>query len=131
LLRYPADKDVVLVLLDALDSYFSKLRTQHACSGETVVGVVKSVENFIDGEPPTSAIKQLLQAVPELSHEISAMLALSCIDVDIATPIMSQTTASGTLMRKKLEPVSMPVLQLIAVLTGKEFSANTSRRRAR
>lgn len=131
LLRYPADKDVVLVLLDALDAYFAKLRAQHACSGETVVGIVKSVENFIAGEPPASAISQLLQAMPDLNQEIRAMLALSCMDVDIATPIMSQTTASGTLMRKKLEPVSMPILQLIAVLTGKEFSANTSRRRAR
>jgi hypothetical protein len=130
-LRYPADKDVVLVLLDALDSYFARLRPQHACSGETVVGIVKNVENFIAGEPPASAIKQLLQAVPELAQEIRAMLALSCMDVDIATPIMSQTTASGTLMRKKLEPVSIPILQLIAVLTGKTFSANTSRRRTR
>jgi len=76
-------------------------------------------------------VRQLLQAVPGLTREIHAMLALSCMDVDIATPIMSQTTASGTLMRKKLEPVSLPVLQLLAVLSGKEFSSNTSRRRAR
>jgi hypothetical protein len=51
--------------------------------------------------------------------------------VNIATPIMSQTTASGTLMRKKLEPVSMPILQMVATLCGKEYSSSTSRRRAR
>ena len=129
--RLPADKDVVLVLLDALESYFAKLRPHHVCSGETVEGIVTNVDSFITSEPPSSAIKQLLQTVPELQQEIRAMLSLSCLDVDIATPIMSQTTASGTLMRKKLEPVVMPVLQLISIILGKDFSANTTRRRSR
>lgn len=131
LLRFPADKDVVIVLLDALASYFAELRQQHVCSGETVEAIVKNVELFIASQQPASPLGQLLQALPELKREVHAMLALSCMDVDIGTPIMSQTTASGTLMRKKLEPVSLPIMQLIAVLTGKEFSANTSRRRSR
>lgn len=131
LLRFPADKDVVIVLLDALASYFAVLRQQHVCSGETVEDIEKNVELFIAPQEASSPVGQLLQAAPELHPEVHAMLALSCMDVDIATPIMSQTTASGTLMRKKLEPVSLPVLKLISVLTGKEFSANTSRRRAR
>jgi len=130
-LRYPADKDVVIVLLDALDSYFSKLRAQHPCSGETVEAITANVETYLANEPTVSSVRQLLQAVPAMEQEIHALLALSCIDVDIATPIMSQTTASGTLMRKKMEPVSLPILQLIASLTGKTFSANTSRRRSR
>ncbi len=130
-LRYPADKDVVLVLLDALDGYFAALRPHHACSGASVEEIINSVELFISNEGNEAAIGQLLQTAPELAQEIRAMLALSCIDVHIATPIMSQTTASGTLMRKKLEPVSNPILQLLSVLNGKTFSANTSRRRAR
>jgi hypothetical protein len=131
LLRSPADKDMVLVLLDALATYFAALRQQHVCSGETVEDIVKNVELFIASQKSAAAVSQLLQAIPELSNEVHAMLALSCIDVDIATPIMSQTTASGSLMRKKLEPVFTPMLQLISVLTGKTFTAGTSRRRSR
>ena len=131
LLRHPADKDVVLVLLDALESYFAKLRPHHVCSGETVENIVTNVNNFMASEVSTSAINRLLKTVPELDQEIRAMLALSCLDVDIATPIMSQTTASGSLMRKKLEPVTLPILQLISVLLDKEFSAYTTRRRSR
>lgn len=130
-LRLPADKDVVLVLLAALDAYFAELRSQHPCSGETVEAILTDVDTFLATQTPTSAVNQLLQAVPELNQEIRAMLALSCVDVDTVTPILSQTTASGTLMRKKLEPVSLPILQLVAVLTGKTFSASTSRRRSR
>jgi hypothetical protein len=131
LLKYPADKDVVLILLDALDSYFSTLRLQHICSGSTVEEIISSVEEFVRNQDQTTAIGQLVTATPELLQEIHAMLALSCISVNTATPIMSQTTASGTLMRKKLEPVFMPIMQLIALLSGKEFFASTSRRRAR
>ena len=130
-LRYPANQDVVLVLLEALASYFTVLRPQHSCGGETVEDIVANIELFIASQTPASAISQLLQAIPELNDEVRAILALSCLDANIATPIMSQTTASGTLMRKKLEPVSVPILQLISVLTGKAFSANTSRRRSR
>ena len=130
-LRYPADQDVVLVLLEALASYFAELRTQHSCSGETVESIVANVELFIASQTLESVIRQLLEAIPELNNEVRAMLALSCLDANIATAIMSQTTASGTLMRKKLEPVSLPILQLISVLTGKKFPASTSRRRSR
>jgi hypothetical protein len=130
-LRYPADQDVMLVLLEALASYFDPLRPLHCCGGETVEEVVANVELFIPSQAPTSGVGQLLQTIPELKEEVRAMLVLSCMDANIATPIMSQTTASGSLMRKKLEPVSIPILQLISVLTGKIFSAGTSRRRSR
>jgi hypothetical protein len=130
-LRYPANQDVMLVLLEALASYFEVLRPLHCCGGETVEDVVANMELFIASQTPDSAIGQVLQTVPELKNEVSAMLALSCMDANIATPIMSQTTASGSLMRKKLEPVSIPILQLISVLTGKTFTASASRRKAR
>ena len=130
-LRYPADQDVVLVLLEALASYFAELRQQHLCEGEPISHIIENIELFITSQTLESATGQLLQAIPELNNEVRAMLALSCVDANIATPIMSQTTASGTLMRKKLEPVSLPILHLISILTGKTFSASTSRRRSR
>lgn len=130
-LRFPANQDVMLVQLEALSSYFEPLRQHHSCRGETVEAIVENVELFIAGLATATDIGQVLQAVPELKNEVSAMIALSCIDANIATPIMSQTTASGTLMRKKLEPVTLPILQLIAILSGKTFSASTPRRRSR
>ncbi|MGV8934351.1 MAG: hypothetical protein ACOH1I_06995 [Gallionellaceae bacterium] len=130
-LRFPADKDVVLVLLDALDNYFTVLRKNHGINGETLEDIVAKVDVYIAHQESNSPFKQLLQIQPQLEQEARAMLALSCINIDTATPIMSQTTASGTLMRTKLEPVTLPMLQLIATLSGKDFSAVTSRRRAR
>jgi hypothetical protein len=130
-LRYPANQDVMLVLLEALSTYFDPLRQHHPCGGDTVEAIVENIKLFIASQTQASNIGQVLQAVPELKNEVSAMISLSCIDANIATPIMSQTTASGTLMRKKLEPVTLPIMQLIAILSGKTFSASTSRRRSR
>lgn len=130
-LRYPADQDVVLTLLEAMAAYFEVLRKQHLCAGVTVEIIAQGVDEFIASQAPSSAIGQLLQMLPELKNELCAMLVLSCIDANIATPVMSQTTASGSLMRKKLEPVANPILQWIAVLTGQVFAESTSRRRSR
>jgi len=67
--------------------------------------------------------------VPELAEEIRAMVALAGMGAEVATPVLALTTASGTLMRKKLEPVINPILQLFAALRGQPFTATTPRRR--
>jgi hypothetical protein len=131
LLRYPADQSVALVLLEAMSLYFAVLCSRHSAGGETVELIVQRVDDFIVSQAPESEAGQLLTLIPELKNELRAMLSLSCIDANIATPVMSQTTASGSLMRKKLEPVANPILQLISVLTGKTFSSDTVRRRSR
>jgi len=61
-------------------------------------------------------LKSLLECVPELRGEISAMLTLAHTGERLVTPIIAVTTASGTLLRRKLEPVVGPVLQQYAVL---------------
>jgi hypothetical protein len=131
LLRYPADQDVVLVLLEAMSSYFTDLRTQHSCEGESIEIIAHNVALFMANQANDSALNQLLKTAPELENEVRAMLVLSCIDANVATPILAQTTATGSLMRKKLEPLFNPILQQLAVLTGKAFSSDTVRRRGR
>jgi hypothetical protein len=129
-LRYPADQDVVLSLLESLWSYFSDLHEENSCGNEDSVEVIISkAATSIGVHQQPAELSELLQAVPDLHAEIQAMLVLAKIDANIATPILSQTTAHGTLMRRKLEPVSLPMLQQIAILRGKPFSASTSRRR--
>jgi hypothetical protein len=61
------------------------------------------------------ALNSVLEQVPELSHELEAMLALSMVSELVVNPIFARTDAIGTLMRKKLEPVSGPLLELTGV----------------
>lgn len=130
-LRYPANQDVFNELLEALWSYFFNYHPESSREREdTMEAALSQVLLEMSGTSAVSAINELIKAVPELQAEIQALLVLSKVNSSIAKPILSQTTAHGTLMRKKLEPVSLPMLQQLAALQGKEFSATTSRRRA-
>lgn len=127
-LRRPADQDVVIALLNTLATYFSSVRPV-ACSTCTVEAVLAQTEMLCAGHNRPAALGEIMEAVPELAGELRAMLTLSRMNGEMAQPILNRTTAVGTLMRKKLEPVSLPILQQIAVLKGEEFSAAAPRRR--
>ncbi|HEU0186298.1 MAG TPA: hypothetical protein VFR06_00235 [Gallionellaceae bacterium] len=130
-LRYPANQDVFKELLEALWSYFFEYHPESSREREdTIEAALGQVSLEMSETAPVGAIHELINVLPELHAEIGALLILSKVNSSIAKPILSQTTAHGTLMRKKLEPVSLPLLQQITVLQGKEFSATTSRRRA-
>ncbi len=127
LLRYPADRDVVYALFNALSGYF--LSVLETCGNDTVEQAVASAESScMDAATPAGGF---LREFPEYEKEVRAMLMLACMNSRVALPILSHSTASGTLMRQRLEPVVIPMLQQIAVLRGQEFSAAAPRRRQR
>ena len=127
MLRYPADRDVVYALLNALAAYFSS--PPHPCAGNSIEAIFENVDALC--RDAGSVAGQFLESFPEYAAEVRAMLVLSCMNSDVATPILSRSTASGTLMRQRLEPVTSPILQQIAILRGQAFSVSTPRRRQR
>jgi hypothetical protein len=129
MLRYPADRDVVNALLNALAAYFSPLLQPSCCGADTLDSTLANVDAFCRDTASTAGI--FLHSLPDYAKEVRAMLVLSCMNSEVAAPILSRTTAGGTLMRQKLEPVTTPILQQIAVLRGQAFSATSPRRRSR
>ena len=129
LLRYPADRDVVNALLNAQAAYFSSISHPACCDADTPDTILANVDAYC--RDTSSIAGQFLQSSSEYASEVRAMLVLSCMNSDVAAPVLSRSTAGGTLMRQKLEPVATPILQQIAVLRGQVFSVNTPRRRAR
>lgn len=129
MLRYPADRDVVNALLSALAAYFSSILHPACCGGDMLEAMLENVDVFC--RDAASEAGQFLESLPEYASEVRAMLALSCMNSDVVAPILSRSTAGGTVMRQKLEPVMTPILQQIAVLRGQVFSATAPRRRSR
>lgn len=127
ILRYPADRDVVYSLLNALSAYFP-FRLSVAADDTVEAAIANAVAFCSD---PSSLAGLFLEDMPEYVAEVRAMLVLSCMSSTVAAPILSHSTASGTLMRQKLEPVMTPILQQIAILRGQAFNATTQRRRTR
>lgn len=129
MLRYPADRDVVNALLNALAAYFSSISNPECCGEDTLEAMFANVDAFC--RDAASQAGQFVESLPEYASELRAMLALSCMNSSVAAPILSRTAAGGTVMRQKLEPVTTPILQQIAVLRGQAYSATAPRRRSR
>jgi hypothetical protein len=68
---------------------------------------------MISASAPGQPLGELLARVPGMEKEVHAMLVLSMADEPLVNPIFSRTDAIGTVMRRKLRPVSEPLQQSI------------------
>ncbi len=115
-LNKPANQDVVVALLEAIESYFAPLRPTEPPSADMMELVEQAHQVCTARSIP--AINEVLQVAPETERLLQAMLALSWVGVHLVNPIFARTDAIGTVMRRKLEPVAAPILDLLRTLTG-------------
>jgi hypothetical protein len=64
----------------------------------------------------SAAHTALLGAAPQFESDCAALDALAAADADSVRPIFLKTTAIGSLMRRKIQPVVTPLLDAITVL---------------
>lgn len=70
----------------------------------------------LDTATQERARNALIAATPELAPECAALEGLASVDAESVRPIFIKTTAIGSLMRRKIEPIVKPLLAHIAVL---------------
>ena len=120
-LTKPNNQDVVVQLLEAIARYFSNIRIS-PLDYEDVESIIRDVHdigtNNNEETPMQQQLSELFQAVPELKREINAMLILAHMGECVVRPIFSRTDAIGSVMRKKLEPVSKPMMEQFLVLNS-------------
>jgi hypothetical protein len=63
-----------------------------------------------------AARRNLLDASPQFEADCTALDALAAADADTVRPIFLKTSAIGSLMRRKIQPIVAPLLDAIAVL---------------
>lgn len=119
-LRQPVDQDVVVELLDAMYHYFEQLRKD-----DREFSKVEELEQYVDGtiqagEPQCAAVCQRL---PGHEADLRAMLLLAHSGEPLVRPIFARTDAIGSLMRKKIAPVTHAVLAATARLLGESISS--------
>jgi hypothetical protein len=117
----PSNQDVVIELLHAIADYSAHLPVAgtHLTEMDTIAAIADAL---LEGDEAagTGAAKQLaglLQAVPEARSCVRAMLILAMVNEPLVNPVFSRTDAIGTVMRKKLRPVSGPIREQIDILT--------------
>lgn len=112
-LHHPSDQDVARSVFRTVGAYFGVLR-QDASHELKLHDAIVQADLRVSN--PNSELAALLEAVPRCLPEIKSLLVLSEVGEFSVAPILVRTTAIGSLMRRKLEPVSEPVAEQIAVL---------------
>jgi hypothetical protein len=116
----PSNQDVMVELMHALAAYSSMLPLQGA-GWPDIALMDATADALMCGEQArdkaaAEALAALVGALPQEGQRIHAMLVLAMLDEPVLNPVFSRTDAIGTVMRKKLRPVTDPVLEQIGLL---------------
>jgi len=124
ILKKPANQEAVCALLNAVGNYFNpdfELNAQsydemqsNAMAEQDILVLVEQAKQKVSSAD--EELNALLETLPSLREDIEAMLCLASITDAIATPVFARTDAIGSVMRKKLTPVTEPLFNQFKTL---------------
>ena len=120
-MKKPVNQDVVVELLKSIQSYFGSV-CPNSDPGADINTIISDAEVLLDVPTvcaTTAAVQDVLQALPDYRDDVKAMMTLSWIGEPLVTPIFARSDAIGSVMRRKIEPVMIPIQQQLARLRGK------------
>lgn len=117
--KRPNNQDVVVALMNSVANYFNPVAVPP--ESQDVQDIICYVDKICADESQPIAkylaeVKASNIAAEDIEQRIKSMLILSCLDERVVDPIFAVTSAIGSVMRKKLEPVVKPMLQQIDLL---------------
>ena len=117
-LKKPVNQDVMVELMHSIAAYFEALpfERQQLTDIQDIVAMADSMLDAAPAELPQLA--SLLQEVPDAMQQVRAMLVLSMANEPVLNPVFSRTDAIGTVMRKKLKPVTEPLQEQLNILAA-------------
>jgi hypothetical protein len=69
-----------------------------------------------DAGPRDAARAALLATAPQFESDLAALDTLAAVDADTVRPIFLKTSAIGSLMRRKIQPVVTPLIDAVSLL---------------
>ncbi len=117
----PVNQDVVVEFLRSIHRYFSPVcpHIDPAADMETIVSDAEALLDVPPVCPTTTAVCEVLEKLPGHSADVRAMMALGWVDEPLLNPIFSRTDSIGSVMRKKIIPVTGPIQAQFSQLRGK------------
>jgi len=120
-LTKPVDQDVVISLFIAIGHYF-KLPIQSLKldkRGTRSIEIAIEHSKVICAKPDNNQLEALINLLSEEYHPaIDAMLVLAQMGEHTLIPIFSGNDSVGTVMRKRLIPLTTPLLEKVDILMG-------------
>jgi hypothetical protein len=111
-LKKPSNQDVVNTVLDVVANYFAAARPEGKVD-MTLEQLLEEADAWLAEHPQAGA---LAAAHAELVGPLRAARVLSGLSYGVVRPVFGDSTAIGSLMRRKLEPVMTPLLEVIGQL---------------
>lgn len=116
-LSKPGNQDVIESLLDAIANYF-KIIVPEQYTQDDIATICSEADSLCCAN--NSAINDVLTAIEGPAEKtqayLSAMTVLACLSVKLVNPIFARSDAIGTVMRKKIKPVTDPVFEQLKIL---------------
>ena len=106
-----------MTTLETVASYFSPLRPEGA-PDLMLADLIAEAEACVDPTQGPAPLRACLDAVPSLRDDLVALRLLSGLGYGVLRPLLRDTTATGSLMRRKLDPVLGPILSRLERLRG-------------
>jgi len=117
-MKKPSNQDVVISLFNTMREYFESIRPNDV-KYQDIGTLLDDTTNYIDvSVTQTDFLKTVLKEAPELSEKIKSITVLSLVGESLTNPIFSRTDAIGSLMRKKINHLTSPLLKEISMLRG-------------
>ena len=112
-LSKPATQEMVTTTLDVLAGYFSAIR-KGARVDETLDKLEQDAAGYIKNSPPEA--QSVMRKCRDCEQLLYSMRLLSGMSYGAIRPCLGDSTAIGSLMRRKLEPVTTPLRQHLSIL---------------
>ena len=116
-LKKPTNQDVVVALFEAIESYFTSVRPKLAAM-DNMQQITEASAKLCQSGECSKQLATMLEATPETRPLVEAMLNLSLVSVSLLNPIFGRTDAVGSVMRRKIEPVTTLLFDQFATLMG-------------
>ena len=112
-LKKPVDPDVVVALFQAIDQRFT-----YAAKPDRGIREIDSIDmDALQAE--YDELQRLFEILPEKYHAlIEAGLFLAMVGENTLNPIFGGNDSVGTVMRKRLAPLTQPLLEKLDILTS-------------
>ncbi len=108
----PSNQDVVNVSLDTIADYFAAARPEGRVD-ETLDDLRGEALQWLDGCDPAAGLRGLGGLE---DAQLLALRVLSGLSYGVVRPVFGDSTAIGSLMRRKLQPVLVPLLEELSRL---------------
>ena len=118
-MKKPSNQDVVISLFKTIKEYFNTVSPSQT-DYQDIEELLSDAEKYTAvSAMQFDALKEFFEAYPELSGMVKSIITLSLICESLTSPIFSRTDAIGSLMRKKINHITCPLLNEISHLLGK------------